>query len=96
MIDEKYAEENTESEDNNMVNGKTMWIILEIEQENYFKTERTSISNALHREAFNTYSEAIAKKDALTTLNNGKNNENRNTEYKVQQIIFADRLNKVA
>jgi len=79
-----------------MVNGKTMWIILEIEQENYFKTERTSISNALHREAFNTYSEAIAKKDALTTLNNGKNNEHRNTEYKVQQIIFADRLNKVA
>ena len=81
-----------------MENGKTMWIILEIEQENYFgdKKTRTSISNALHREAFNTYSEAIAKKDALTTLNNGKNNENRNTEYKVQQIIFADRLNKVA
>tara|TARA_X000001388_G_scaffold62866_1_gene48724 strand:+ start:578 stop:817 length:240 start_codon:yes stop_codon:yes gene_type:complete len=79
-----------------MINGKTMWIILEIEQENYFKTERTSISNALSREAFNTYSEAIAKKDALTTLNNGKNNENRNIEYKVQQVIFADRLNKVA
>ena len=79
-----------------MVNGKTMWIILEIEQENYFKTERTSISNALSREAFNTYSEAIAKKDALTPLNNGKNNENRNIEYKVQQVIFADRLNKVA
>ena len=81
-----------------MVNGKTMWIILEIEQENYFgdKKTRTSISNALHREAFNTYSEAIAKKDALTTLNNGKNNENRNIEYKVQQVIFADRLNKVA
>ena len=39
-----------------MVNGKTMWIILEIEQENYFNTERTSISNALSREAFNTYS----------------------------------------
>jgi hypothetical protein len=79
-----------------MVNGKTMWIILEIEQENYFKTERTSIRNALSREAFNTYSEAIAKKDALTTLNNGKNNEHKNTEYKVQQVIFADRLNKVA
>jgi hypothetical protein len=81
-----------------MENGKTMWIILEIEQENYFgdKKTRTSISNAQHREAFDTYSEAIAKKDALTTLNNGKNNENRNTEYKVQQIIFADRLNKVA
>mgnify|MGYP003142077400 FL=1 len=79
-----------------MVNGKTMWIILEIEQENYFKTEKTSIRNALHSEAFDTYSEAIAKKDALTTLNNGKNNENRSIEYKVQQVIFADRLNKVA
>ena len=43
----------------------------------------------LSREAFNTYSEAIAKKDALTTLNNGKNNENRNIEYKVQQVIFG-------
>ena len=32
----------------------------------------------------------------VVTLNNGKNNENRNIEYKVQQVIFADRLNKVA
>ena len=82
-----------------MENGKTMWIILEIEQENYFgdKTKkRTSISNAQHREAFNTYSEAIAKKDALTTLNNGKDNEHKNTYYKVQQVIFAEKLNKVA
>ena len=81
-----------------MENGKTMWIILEIEQENYFgdKKTRTSISNAQHREAFNTYSEAIAKKDALTTLNNGKDNEHKNTYYKVQQVIFAEKLNKVA
>jgi len=79
-----------------MVNGKTMWLILEIEQETYFKKKTTRISNALHSEAFDTYSEAIAKKDALSTLNNGKNNENKNVEYKVQQVIFAERLNKVA
>ena len=72
-----------------MVNGKTMWLILEIEQETFFKKKTTRISNALH-------SEAIAKKDALSTLNNGKNNENKNVEYKVQQVIFAERLNKVA